>query len=51
MIRWLHDLVAEDAFDRAEAYLTSCPVKLRKWPLWARFLRYIMGRKRPVSHV
>ncbi|MHB1042131.1 MAG: SRPBCC family protein [Eubacteriales bacterium] len=45
MIRWLHDALIEDAFDRAEAYVASRSVSQRRWPFWVRFLRGVYGRK------
>jgi hypothetical protein len=45
-IRWLHDAVVEDAFDKAEAWLGSPPLHKRTWSNWVKFLRYLLGRKR-----
>lgn len=39
----LHDALIEDAFDRAEAYVTSRPMSQRKWSFLVRFLRKLMG--------
>jgi hypothetical protein len=43
IIRWLHDALVEDAFDKVEATITSHPIH-RTWSLWVRFLRYMLGR-------
>lgn len=40
-IRWLHDALIEDAFDKVENYFTS-KKKRSKWNLWVRFLRTIL---------
>lgn len=40
--RCLHDALIEDAFDRAEEYLESRPVRQRKWSLQVRLLRWLM---------
>lgn len=41
----IHDALIEDAFDRAEAYVASRPVRQRKWSLLVRLLRYFMKPK------
>ena len=46
VIRWLHDALIEDAFDKTEAYISSQPVKQRTWSLWVRLLRHIFKRRR-----
>lgn len=38
----LHDALIEDAFDRAEEYLESRPVRQRKWSPQVRLLRRLM---------
>lgn len=45
VIRWLHDALIEDAFDRAEAHVLSRPVRLRTWSWWVRFLRQTVRRR------
>ncbi|MFZ5643257.1 MAG: SRPBCC family protein [Bacillota bacterium] len=45
-IRWLHDALIEDAFDRAEANFAPGPVEQRRWSVWVRFLRYIVRKKK-----
>ncbi len=44
IIRWLHDALIEEAFDRVEAYLTKKSYKPRRMSLWVRILRYIAKR-------
>jgi len=41
IIRWLHDALIEDAFDKAEAFITSRQKK-RTWSPWVQFLRYML---------
>ena len=45
IIRWLHDALMEDAFDKAESFITSRPIN-RTWSLWVRVLRYMLGRNK-----
>ncbi|MBL7814415.1 MAG: hypothetical protein JNL70_05365 [Saprospiraceae bacterium] len=40
-IRWLHDALIEDAFDKVENHFSSS-FKHSKWSLWVRFLRKIL---------
>ncbi|MEQ8712524.1 MAG: hypothetical protein RIC80_05885 [Cyclobacteriaceae bacterium] len=40
-IRWLHDALIEDAFDKVENQLTQSHKKTR-WNVWVRFLRVIL---------
>lgn len=42
IIRWLHDALIEDAFDKAESFITSSAIN-RTWSLWVRFLRYMLN--------
>lgn len=44
-IRYVHDALIEDAFDKAESYVTHRQLN-RKWSIWVRFLRWIMSRKK-----
>jgi len=39
VVRWLHDALIEDAFDRAERELTGRVVDPARWSLWVRALR------------
>lgn len=41
-IRWLHDALIEDAFDKVENYFTG-KNKKTEWNIWVRFLRKILG--------
>jgi hypothetical protein len=45
-IRWLHDAVLEDLFDRAEAAVGTGPERPARWSPWVRLLRRAM-----LSHV
>jgi hypothetical protein len=45
IIRWLHDALLEDAFDKAESFITSRSIN-HTWSLWVRFLRYLLGRNK-----
>lgn len=45
-IRWLHDAVVEDGFDRAETALRGAPRSPASWSPWVRFLRSRLGRGR-----
>ncbi|MFP5022599.1 DUF2867 domain-containing protein [Pseudonocardia phyllosphaerae] len=38
-VRWLHDAVVEDLFDRAEARVGAGPVRPVRWSWWVRLLR------------
>ncbi len=40
-IRWLHDALIEDAFNKVENQFTQSPKKTR-WNVWVRFLRVIL---------
>ncbi|MFN0275322.1 MAG: hypothetical protein ACKVPJ_06235 [Chitinophagales bacterium] len=44
-IRWLHDALIEDAFDKVENQFTK-DKKSSKWSLWVRVLRKILKRKK-----
>ncbi|MGE5404548.1 MAG: SRPBCC family protein [Candidatus Saccharibacteria bacterium] len=44
-IRWLHDALLEDAFDKAEAYIRSEPWRPRVSSGWVRFLLSVMKRR------
>lgn len=46
VFRPLHDALLEDALDRAETYLTSSPIKKRRWSLYVRFLRWLLSGRR-----
>ena len=41
-IRWLHDALMEDAFDKVESHFTHTPIQSR-WNLWVRFLRAVLN--------
>ena len=41
-IRWLHDALIEDAFDKVENFFTGKNNKT-EWNIWVRFLREILG--------
>lgn len=41
-IRWLHDALVEDAFDRVEEFAAGVPVKRYPWSPWVRFLRWVL---------
>ncbi len=45
-MRWLHDAVVEDLFDRAERALGTGPARPARWSPWVRALRPIAGRPR-----
>ena len=45
-VRWLHDAVLEDLFDRAERALGTGPERPARWSPWVRALRPIAGRPR-----
>lgn len=40
-IRWLHDALIEDAFDKAENHFTEKKIVTR-WSLWVKFLRWVL---------
>lgn len=40
-IRWLHDALLEDAFDKVENQLTKSNLKT-KWSLWVKMLRWLL---------
>lgn len=40
-IRWLHDALLEDAFDKVENYFSK-KEKRTKWNVWVRFLRKVL---------
>ncbi len=42
-IRWLHDALIEDAFDKMENYFSDGPPKRTPWNLWVRILRKILS--------
>ncbi|MFH7014269.1 hypothetical protein ACHRV5_20645 [Flavobacterium sp. FlaQc-52] len=44
VIRWLHDAVVEDSFDKVENHFTKNKVNT-PWSLWVRILRKTMSRK------
>ena len=44
-IRWIHDAIIEDAFDKAESFITGQSIN-REWPIWVKFLRFVMSRKK-----
>ncbi len=44
-IRWLHDALIEDAFDRIENQF-SPQKKMRPWNLWVRFLRWALAARK-----
>ena len=46
VIRWLHDAVVEDLFDRAEQALGTGPAQPGRWSPWVRLLRRIQARPR-----
>ncbi|MBP2656336.1 MAG: hypothetical protein H6Q73_3905 [Firmicutes bacterium] len=48
-IRWIHDAIIEDAFDKAEAFVTGQPVN-RQWSLWIKYLRYLQKRKNKTNN-
>lgn len=39
-IRWIHDALIEDAFDKVESLITQRSIN-RTWPIWVQFLRYM----------
>lgn len=45
-VRWLHDAVLEDLFDRAEQALRTGPARPARWSPWVRLLRRVQGRQR-----
>ena len=45
-IRWFHDAVVEDGFDRAETALLGEPREPARWSPWVRFLRRGLRRGR-----
>ncbi|HBV96084.1 MAG: hypothetical protein JL50_05590 [Peptococcaceae bacterium BICA1-7] len=45
-VRWLHDALIEDAFDRAEEYLESRPARQRKWSWLVLLLRWLMSARK-----
>ena len=44
MIRWLHDALIEDAFDKVENFF-SCDKKVTMYTIWVKFLRDAYKRK------
>ena len=46
VIRWLHDALIEDAFDKAEAYISSQAIKQGTLSLRVRLLRRLFKRRR-----
>ena len=44
-IRWLHDAILEDAFDKVKNQLTESNLKT-KWNLWVRALRWLLKPNR-----
>lgn len=44
-IRWLHDALIEDAFDKVENQFIAQP-KTTPWNLWVKFMRAVMRSKR-----
>ncbi|MDQ4119546.1 MAG: DUF2867 domain-containing protein, partial [Actinomycetota bacterium] len=45
-VRWLHDAVLEDVFDRAEQALAVGPSRPARWSPWVRLLRRVTARPR-----
>lgn len=41
VIRWLHDALIEDAFDKIENHFSTTP-KRSSWNIWVRFLRAVL---------
>jgi len=44
-IRWLHDALVEDAFDKVEKYFTR-EKKSTEWNLWVKILRIILNPRK-----
>jgi hypothetical protein len=44
-IRWLHDAILEDAFDKVENQLTKSTIKT-DWNLWVKALRWLLKPKK-----
>lgn len=49
VVRWLHDAVLEDLFDRAEAAVGTGPARPARWSPWVRVLRRAMPGAREVA--
>jgi hypothetical protein len=45
VIRWLHDALIEDAFDKVENNFNE-KKKITRWSLWVKFLRWVLNRKK-----
>ena len=43
VVRWVHDAVLEDLFDRAEAAVGTGPARPARWSPWVRLLRRLDG--------
>ena len=48
-IRWLHDALIEDAFDKVENYFSE-EKKKTEWSFWVKLLRKVLGPKKSKSH-
>ena len=42
-VRWLHDALLEDSFDKAEEVLTGRVSRPSQWSPWVKFLRWLAG--------
>lgn len=45
IIRYLHDALIEDSFDKAQKYF-GIEAKTNNWSPWVRFLRFLLKRKK-----
>ncbi len=46
LFRPLHDALMEDSLDKVEAHLSGREWKRKEWPLYVRFLRKVLARRR-----
>jgi hypothetical protein len=50
VVRWVHDAVLEDLFDRAETAVGTGPARPARWTPWVRVLHAVMSaRSRPTA--